>query len=61
VPAQGVIVDLEFPRCPLERRASGKKPPLDPHTLEMIATLATPGSRTLLSRHRLPIATDHFK
>jgi hypothetical protein len=53
VPAQCVIVDLKFSRCSLDRRASGKKP-LYAHTLYMIATLATPGSRTFLPRHRLP-------
>jgi hypothetical protein len=36
VPAQSVIVDLEFPRCPLDRGAGGQKP-FDPLAFEMIA------------------------
>ena len=50
VPTQCVIVDLKFSRGSFNRRA-GRKKPLDPHALEMITPLTSPGSRTLLSCH----------
>src|ERR1700756_2078765 len=53
MPAQCVIIDLEFPRGSLDRR-SGCKEPLDPCAFDMIATLTVPGSRTLLSCHLMP-------
>jgi hypothetical protein len=45
-----MIVDIEFSRCSLDRRSRREKA-LDPCAFDMIATLAAPGSRTLLSRH----------
>jgi hypothetical protein len=53
MPAQSVIVDLEFSSSSLDRSA-GRKKSFDPHALNVITTPASPGSRTLLSRHRLP-------
>jgi hypothetical protein len=50
VPTQCVIVDREFSRGSLHRCAR-REQPFDPHALEVIATLTSPGSRTLLSRH----------
>ena len=44
VPAQCVIVDLEFSRGSLDR-CPGREKPLDPLPFEMIATLTTPCSR----------------
>ena len=52
VPPQGMIVDLEFSRRCLDRRA-GREEPLDAHALKMVTTLAAPGPRTFLSRHWL--------
>jgi hypothetical protein len=43
VPAQRVVVDIEFARRPLDR-SSRRKQPLDPHPFEVIATLASSGS-----------------
>ena len=43
VPAERVIVDLEFSSGSLDRRSCGKKA-LDPHSLEMITTLTAPCS-----------------
>jgi len=53
VQTQCMVVDLEFPRGRLVRRARGEKA-LDPHAFEMIASLTSPCSRTLLPRHVLP-------
>src|SRR5262249_6229190 len=52
VSAQRVIVDREFARRPLDRPTGGKKP-LDPHALEVIASLTAPCPGTLPSRHWL--------
>jgi hypothetical protein len=49
-----MIVDIEFPRCSFDRR-SGREEALDPCAFDMIATLTVPGSRTLLSRHLMPL------
>src|SRR5262245_26949014 len=54
VPTQGMVVNLEFPRGCLDRRASCEKA-LDPHAFEMITPLASPCSRTLLLRHVRPL------
>ena len=43
VPAQCVIWEIKFSRCSLDRCA-GCQEPLNPHTLQMVATLAAPGS-----------------
>jgi hypothetical protein len=45
VPAQRVIVDLEFSSGSLDR-CPGREEPLDPHAFEMIATLTSASSRT---------------
>src|SRR5215831_18685348 len=49
VQTQCMVVDLEFPRGRLVRRARGEKA-LDPHAFEMIASLTSPGSRTIFCR-----------
>jgi hypothetical protein len=43
VPAQRVVVDIEFARRRLNRSAC-RQQPLDPHPLKVVATLASPGS-----------------
>src|SRR5215471_1879751 len=50
VSAQRVIVDRELPRRCLDRPTGGKKP-FNPHALEVIASLTTPGPRPFLPRH----------
>jgi len=53
VPTQGVVIDLEFLRGCLDRRAGGEKT-LDPRAFEMIAPLTSPCSGTLLPWHGSP-------
>src|SRR5262245_12171924 len=53
VPTQCVVVDLEFPRRPFDRR-TGSKQPLDPRAFEVLASLTAPCARTLFSHHRFP-------
>jgi hypothetical protein len=50
MPTQGVIVDREFSRGSLDRCA-GCQETLDPHALNVIAALASPGPRALWSCH----------
>jgi hypothetical protein len=57
VPSQSVIIDLEFSRGSLDRCPS-REEPLDPLPFAVIATLAAPRSRTLLSRH--PVHRDYI-
>ena len=51
VPPQCVVVDLEFPRRPLDRRTGGKKP-FDPRAFEVLASLTASRPRTSFSSHR---------
>ena len=53
VPAQRMVVDLEFSRGSFDRSAGGKQP-LDPHALEVITTLAASSPRTFFPGHYIP-------
>jgi hypothetical protein len=53
MPTQGMIIDREFSRGSLDRCARCQKT-LDPHALDMIAALASPGSRAFWSWHVFP-------
>jgi len=48
VPTQAVVVDREFSRGSLDRCAGCQKT-LDPHALNVIAALVSPGSRAFWS------------
>jgi hypothetical protein len=50
MPTQAVIINCEFSRGSLDRRARCQET-LDPHALDMIAALASSGSRALWSWH----------
>jgi hypothetical protein len=52
VATQCVMVDREFSRRPLDRRA-GRKKPFDPHPFEVIASLTAP--RAVITRYKFGI------